>query len=254
MLEIKDLHFRYSKRSHDVLDGVNLSLDRGTVGVVLGRNGAGKSTLFKTILGIERPYSGSVFLGSDDVLRMSPRERARRISYVPQNVTFGELSVYDTVLTGRISRFGLRAGREDHNAVRRVLDELGLSDFADRCAECLSGGEKQKVAIARAIVGEPDLVVFDEPTGNLDLANEALLMDEAKHLASDYGISVLCSLHDLNRALEIGDRFFFMKNGVIRYDGGKDTFTEEILEDVYGINVKIVCVDGQKIILGGKNK
>ena len=250
MLEINKLHFGYSRRAPEVLRGVSLTLGKGEIGILLGKNGAGKSTLFKNLLGIEKPASGSVTLDGIPLLSVSARERAGYVSYVPQNVTFGGLTVFDTVLTGRISRFGLRAGEADMKAVRETLDEMGLSHMKDRSADRLSGGEKQKVAIARAIAGEPRLVIFDEPSGNLDLANERLLADETRKLAHERGISVLCALHDLSEAACLGDRFFFMKDGVIRYAGGAECFTEEVIPDIYGVDVKIIRLDGRMIITG----
>lgn len=251
MLEIRDLHFRYSKRSPEVLCGIDLKLGKGEIGILLGKNGAGKSTLFKTILGIEKPTSGMIELNALSLSSISLAERARHIAYVPQNVTFGDLSVFDTVMTGRISYFGFRAGAEDYTAVKQALDDMGLSGFSDRSADRLSGGEKQKVAIARAIVGNPQLIIFDEPTGNLDLSNERLLINEAKKLAKCRGISILCSLHDLNEAAELGDKFFFMKDGIIRYDGGKEFFNEDVIEDIYGVKVKVNHIENQMIITGG---
>ena len=251
MLEIKDLHFRYSKHSPEVLCGINLKLNKGEIGVLLGKNGAGKSTLFNTLIGIERPTSGSVELNSVSLNSMSAAERARHIAYVPQNVTFGDLSVFDTVMTGRISHFGLKAGQEDYDAVKQTLEEMELSDLSQRYANRLSGGEKQKVAIARAIVGNPQLIIFDEPTGNLDLLNERLLIDEAKILAKERGISILCSLHNLNEAAELGDKFFFIKDGIIRYNGKKELFTEDVIEDIYGVRIKVNHLENQIIITGG---
>ena len=251
MLEIGGLRFRYSSRSPEVLRGIDLSLNKGEIGVLLGRNGAGKSTLFKTVLGIEKPTAGAVTLSSVQLSGLPPRERAKHIAYVPQNVSFGDLTVFDTVLTGRLSAFGFRAGKEDIAAVTRVLDEMGLASFAERSADRLSGGEKQKVAIARAIAGDPELIIFDEPTGNLDLANERLLIEEARKLAGERGITVLCSLHDLNEALELGDRFFFLKDGVIRYAGGKEIFTEDVIEDVFGVKINVIRLENRTILTGG---
>ena len=94
-------------------------------------------------------------------------------------------------------------------------------------------------------------MIFDEPTGNLDIANEQLIIEEAKKLAREKNISVLSSLHDLNQALYFGDKFFFIKNGAVKYAGGKEIFTEEVIWDVFGITVKIVQINNQKVILGG---
>lgn len=250
MLNVSNLHFSYS-RNAPVLNGVELALSRGEVGILLGKNGSGKTTLFKTLLGIEKPTRGTVLFDGEDLLKLSRRERARCVAYVPQHIHFGALSVYDSVLLGRVSYFGVRAGREDHEAVEEILEDMHLTEFAYRNAENLSGGEKQKIAIARALAQSPQLLIFDEPTGNLDIANEELIVTEAKKLARRKNIAVLSSLHDLNQALWFGDRFFFLKDGVVKYAGSEEIVTEETIRDVFDIRVKLHTVDDKKIILGG---
>lgn len=252
MLEIEKLSFRYSKSSPPVLNELSMRLEDGEIGIILGKNGSGKTTLFKNILGISQPVSGSILFDGKDILKMSPRERAGLVAYVPQHIHFGDLSVYDSVLMGRVSRFGLRAGKEDHAVVERILHDMRLEDFAFRSAEALSGGEKQKIAIARALAQSPRLLIFDEPTGNLDIANEELIIEEAKKIAREKNISILSSLHDFNQALYFGDRFFFLRDGHITCSGGAEAVNEKSIAETFDISVKIVTFENRRVVLGGK--
>jgi len=251
MLEIQNLSFRYHKYSAPVLDNVSLCLQKGEIGVLLGPNGAGKTTLFQCILGIPRLSPNvSIQFDGEELLKLSQRERARRVAYVSQNIQFGELSVFDSILMGRVSYFGLRASRHDCAIVEEVMRDMRLEGYAERNVWELSGGERQKIAIARAMAQEPKLLILDEPTGNLDIANEQIIVRETRRLAREKQISVFIALHNLNLAFSFGDRFFFLKNGAIRCAGGKDCICADVIEDVFGIRVKMVEIENRKIMIG----
>ena len=248
MLNIENLHFSYGG-STDVLRGADLELSQGEVGILLGKNGSGKTTLFKTLLGLVKPQKGSIAFQGENILKLNRLQRARRIGYVPPDIQFGALTVFDSVLMGRISYFGIRAGKEDYEAVEKLLADMGLLELAHRNVEELSGGERQKIAIARAMAQEPQMMVFDEPTGNLDIANEQLIIREAKKLAKEKNIAILASLHDLNQALALGDKFFFLKDGIVKYAGGREVFTPEVIKDIFDADVELLEKDGRMVIV-----
>ena len=251
MLNVENLTFRYSKFSRPVLKGASLELKPGEIGILLGKNGSGKTTLFKNVLGIHKPGSGKILFEGEDLLKMSRKERARRIAYVPQDIHFGALTVFDSIMLGRISYFGLKSGDEDYKAVEKILLDMHLEGYAFRMVDELSGGERQKIAIARDMAQEPKLMVFDEPTGNLDIANEQLIMEEARKLAKEKNIAILSSLHDLNQALAFGDKFFFLKNGVVQHAGGREIITPGVVKDTFDVDVRIREIDGQTVVLHG---
>ena len=214
MLELENVVFRYSRRAEPVLRGVSLTLNDGEIGILLGKNGAGKTTLFQCILGLAAPESGSIRFDGGDLLKMPRRERAKLVAYVPQHIHFGALSVFDSILLGRVSRFGMQPGREDIEAAEHILTEMHLEPLADRSAEELSGGEKQKIAIARALVQEPRLLIFDEPTGNLDRANADEVLSLLLKTKDLLGVTIIMVTHDLSIAAH-ADRVLVMENGIL---------------------------------------
>ncbi len=167
---------------------------------------------------------------------------------MPQRIPSSCLSVFETVLLGRMPYFSLSPSKEDKENTLQVLEELALLPFADKAINELSGGELQKVAIACALNQSPSLLLLDEPTSNLDIKNSVLLQNLCKKLAKTHRISILIATHDLNSALDLGNRFYFLKEGRLIGQGDEEAFNEENVFQTFGVHVGISLAGGDKHI------
>ncbi len=247
MLEIKNLSSGYYK--DEVIKDISFNIEKGKTTILLGPNGSGKSTLIKTIVGILKPKKGEIILDGEDLAKMSEINRAKLVSYVSQEHSITSLSVYDTILLGRLSSFGLVAKNEDHKKVEELIEEFKLESIALKNVDELSGGERQKVAIARALVNEPKVIVFDEPTSNLDISNELLILDEIQKILVEKEIHVIIAIHDINIALQYGDKIIGIKDGCKVKELFASEIDEEFIHNLYGINCKITTLDNKPIII-----
>ncbi len=248
MLQTKNIFFSYG--SGPVLEGIDLLVREGELCAVLGNNGAGKSTLLKCITGILQPQKGSVYLGGDESSFLSRRETALRLGYVPQReVCRARVTVFDAVLMGRKPHITWGAQDRDLQTVEEVIDILGLEELALRYIDELSGGEYQKVVIARALAQEPRVLLLDEPTSNLDLKNQLEVLETIREAVEDRGISTLMAIHDLNLAMRFADRFVFLHNGKVLSAGGDEVLTPYNIELTYGVQVEIHGTNGSRSII-----
>lgn len=250
MITCTHLSTRYGKNNPDVLQDVSFLLEKGKVGVLLGSNGAGKSTLLKCILG-ELRYQGEILVDGQSHKALKPKQRAALIAYVPQNLSFAPSSVFDAVMMGRIPHFAFAPSKEDEEIVWSTLGDLGMEELALRNVLELSGGERQKVAIARAMVQQAKVLLFDEPTSNLDIAAEHAVVEMVESIAKEKSLTVLLSMHDLNLALEVGDTFAFLKDGRIIAQGDEDIVNEKTIAEAFGIIARRVSVDNKGFIVYG---
>jgi len=254
MLSIAGLQFSYN--SHAVLKDIHLELDQGRILAVLGMNGAGKSTFLKCINRILRVRRGSIRLHSGNVLLMKGEEIARHMGYVPQRYGEEELAVFDAVLLGRKPYIKWKAEERDLEIVEKTLKEMKLEAIAMRPVSTLSGGEMQKVILARALAQEPDLLLLDEPTSNLDLKNQLEVMGLVRAAVEGRGLSAVICLHDINLAFRYADLFLMMKDGSVHTQGRREAVTPEAIHEVYGVHVILGEVQGHPIVvaLNGKSK
>jgi iron complex transport system ATP-binding protein len=236
-LIVENLSFQYPSRN--VLKNISLSLDKGECLSILGTNGVGKSTLLKCINLILKQQGGKIVVMGEDVRGLSGNDLAKRIGYVSQRNGFSSSSVFDAVLLGRKPYIKWDVTKQDLEIVHDVMKSLGLEDFALRYVDQLSGGEMQKVAIARALAQQSDVLMFDEPTSNLDLKNQLEVISIIKNIVKERQISAIVTMHDLNMASRFADKFLFLKGGKIFDAGDIHVITKENILEVYGVPVEI---------------
>lgn len=251
-IQIDDVSFSY-KGCDDtpVLKEISALIRGPQVVSILGPNGVGKSTLIHCINKILEPTGGKVFLDDVETTEYSLKDMAKRISYVPYSSsdTF-PLTVVDTVLLGRHPHAGWKTTDEDLRKVYEVLERLEISDLAMRFFNELSAGQHQKVMLARGLVQEPDVILLDEPTSNLDIRHQLGISRMLRELSRTDGILVIMISHDLNIAARYSDNIILMHEGRIFAAGSpKDVLTEENIRTVYGVESKIIDDEGRPYIV-----
>ncbi len=245
MLAVEDLAFGYGART--VGAEVSFSLQAGEVLCLLGPNGGGKTTLFKTLLGLLPAKAGRIRLDGADLSRWPRARVARAIAYVPQaHAAFFPFTVREVVLMGRAARLKPFAGpgRADAEAAEAALATLGIGHLAERIYTEISGGERQMALIARALAGEPRILVMDEPTASLDFGNQTRVLEQVRRLSAT-GIAVVLSTHDPGHAFLCADRVALLHGGrLVALGRPEDTITPAILARVYGVAVAVVPLPG----------
>ena len=252
MLTVNELKFMY--RNRNVLQQIGFSIEQGQVIAVLGPNGVGKTTLLKCLNRILKPREGTVMLDDVNLLDLETMEIARRVGYVPQRVETGRLTAFDAVLLGRRPHIGWDVVPRDIGMVDAIFTRLGMESLRLSYIDEMSGGELQKVAIARALVQEPRILLLDEPTSNLDMKNQVDILTTIREVVRDHGIAAIMTMHDLNQALRFADTFIFIKNGRVHIHGSHDIVTPSVIEDVYGLPVMIGELGGVRCVIPGACK
>ena len=246
-LSAEHLIFGY-RRERRILDDVSLRVAPGEVLGLLGPNGTGKTTLIKCIAQLLRPQGGTVRVDDVNLAALSAGEIAKRIAYVPQytNAAFG-MTALQTVLMGRLPYAGHRYRAEDERIAFDVIARMDLTDFAFRSIQEMSGGERQRVFIARALAQETGVIILDEPTASLDLHNQLFILRTITEIARRENIAVLMTIHDLNLASLFCDTLLMLKDAhVFAYGGAQEVLTEENVAAMYGVKTRITVEDGRK--------
>lgn len=249
MLEISNLSFSYG--SQPILKNMNLTFRQGKVTAVIGPNATGKSTLLKCISGILRGQ-GDILMDGVNINSLKPQELAKQISYLSQEGC-GKvvLSVFEVVLLGRVHSLSLKVKTVEINYVLKILRQLGIEELAARNICELSGGQRQMVFIAQALVREPAILLLDEPTNSLDLQRELAMLELIKKLTVSRNLTTVVTLHQLDMAARYADEIVVLSDGEV-YTAGQpaEVLTPGMLQAVYQVNAVVhQSGDGIPIIM-----
>jgi len=254
LIEVNNIEFSYGKNTKKILDNVSFSVDKNECIAILGNNGAGKSTLIKCIDKICHPKEGVVLVDGENAYEMTANEMARNIAYVPQTSNVMHMTVFDAVLLGRKPYIEWDSTIKDKEIVSDIINKMNLEALALRNFSELSGGEAQKVMLARALAQEPKLLLLDEPTSNLDPKNQHEVLRNVKRIAKEHNTCVAIIIHDLNLAIRYCDRFLFLKDSKLFTYGGLEIMTSENIGVVYNIHVHIMEYMGIPVIVPFPNE
>lgn len=246
LLKVENLGFGYEK---NILKNINFAIDKVNFISLLGVNGAGKSTLLKNINRLLKPQEGVIYIDGKKLVDIKNKELARKIAYVSQYNSPTQNTVFDTVLAGRAPHIKGNPCKSDYKVVEEILEKMALKDYALRYTSTLSGGEYQRVVLARALAQEPKLLLLDEPTSNLDIKNQIDVMKMVKEFSQEKGVSVIISIHDINLSLQFSNNFIMLKDGEIHALGNSDIINSENIKKVYGIDVEILEYNNRKILV-----
>lgn len=243
MLELKEVSCGYGSKT--VLSGVSLSVRLGEILCLLGPNGVGKTTLFKTILGFLELQGGEITLDGANIRQWPPKRLAQKIGYVPQaHVPPFPFTVLEVVIMGRTAHLGMFASpsRQDRKLAEDALDALDVGCLKERIYTELSGGERQMVLIARALTQQPEFLVMDEPTANLDFGNQVRVLEQVKRLARQ-GLGVIMTSHFPDHAFLCSSKVALLeKDNRLTVGEAERVVTEANLKSAYGVNVRIATV------------
>lgn len=237
-MRMEGISFAY-KKAKLILENASLRAENGRIAALLGPNGAGKTTIIRLLLGLLKPKKGAIEIDGKPIDKLRRKELSRMIAYLPQAIDFASESAIEAVLMGRLPYSPFVYDAKDEQAAIEALRTVGMEELAFAPCDRLSGGERQKIALARLLSSKADNLILDEPTSALDVASTKMAKDLLLSLAKQ-GKSILVSLHDIHLAYELADSFYLLHSTGLMEIKEKENLTEEALKIAYGEELKLV--------------
>ena len=239
-MNIKTENVNVVLEDNNILKDINIEVDNKEVVGIIGPNGSGKSTLLKCIYRVLKPSNGIVKFDYADIQNISVKESSKKLAVLSQHNNYNfDFTVKEIVLMGRSphKKFMERDNKEDYDIVNDALKKVDMMNFKDRNFQSLSGGEQQRVILARALAQQPKCLILDEPTNHLDIKYQLQLMRIVKSL----NIEVIAAIHDLNIATMYCDKIYVLKDGkIVQYGTPKEILTPQLIKNVYEVDAKLI--------------
>ena len=243
-MNIKAENINITLEKNNILKDINIEVDNKEVVGIIGPNGSGKSTLLKCIYRVLKPNDGAILLDEVDIKDMTVKESSKKLAVLSQHNNYNfDFTVKDIVLMGRSphKKFMERDNKEDYDIVNEALKKVDMLEFKDRSFQSLSGGEQQRVILARALAQQPQCLILDEPTNHLDIKYQLQLMRIVKSL----NIEVIAAIHDLNIAAMYCDKIYVLKDGkIVKFGKTNEVLTKKLIKDVYEVDADVIVNQG----------
>ncbi|WP_099329508.1 ABC transporter ATP-binding protein [Clostridium paraputrificum] len=248
MIKVEGINFSYNK-NEEFINDLSVEFENGKITTILGPNGSGKSTLLSLLCGLNNAKSGSIFIDGKDITKLKYKDIAKIVATVhQQNSVPNDITVRDLVSYGRLpfkKRFE-HINRDDEKIINWALKETGLEGMEEKLVMSMSGGERQRVFIAMALVQKPKILFLDEPTTYLDIYHQIEILELVQRLNKDHGTTIVMVLHDINQAIKYSDNVAVMKDGALVKEGrANDIINENLIRKVYGVSGIMEEVNGE---------